>query len=174
MRRWAISLFFLLFIVLPVAPAATTQTAIPITTIEHAVFAYGGGSMRVVSDNVRTGTVASQSPVPSLDQVAGFLAAETTAPVVEDTVSLFHQGTLRGGEVSSTRALSTSLSSDLTHYNPAGTLNEFQVPRSVYNQWYRDLLIEPRTDLHLGTGIVTPELRVMPPASGQLNQYLVR
>lgn len=114
-----------------------------------------------------------------VDEVAAVVtpakrAAERTAPIVQDTVSLFHQGTLRGGEVSSTRALSTSLSSDLTHYNPAGTLNEFQVPRSVYNQWYRDLLIEPRTDLHLGTGIVTPELRVMPPASGQLNQYLVR
>lgn len=100
--------------------------------------------------------------------------AKNVATVSDDVVSLFHQGTLRGGEVSSTRAISTSLSRDLTHYNPAGTLNEFQVPRSVYNQWYRDLLIEPRTDLHLSTGIVTPELRIMPPASSQLNQYLVR
>ena len=101
-------------------------------------------------------------------------AAKGTAPIVEDTVSLFHQGTLRGGQVSSTRGLSTSLSSDLSHYRPGGQLYEFQVPRSTYNQWLDEGFVMPKTDLHLPTGIVTPEIRVLPPASGSLNQYLVR
>ncbi|WP_294226567.1 hypothetical protein, partial [Prosthecobacter sp.] len=104
----------------------------------------------------------------------GGSGAKTTAPTVEDTVSLFHQGTLRGGQVSSTRGLSTSLSSDLSHYRPGGQLYEFQVPRSTYNQWLDEGLAIPKTDLHLPTGIVTPEIRVLPPASGTLNQYLVR
>lgn len=101
-------------------------------------------------------------------------AAKGTAPIVEDTVSLFHQGTLRGGQVSSTRGLSTSLSSDLSHYRPGGQLYEFQVPRSTYNQWLDEGFVMPKTDLHLPTGIVTPQIRVLPPASGSLNQYLVR
>jgi RHS repeat-associated protein len=100
--------------------------------------------------------------------------AKTTAPIVDDTVSLFHQGTLRGGQVSSTRGLSTSLSSDLSHYRPSGQLYEFQVPRSTYNQWLDDGLAVPKTDYHLPSGVTTPEIRVMPPASGSLNQFLVR
>ena len=104
----------------------------------------------------------------------GLFAAKGGVPIVEDTISLFHQGTLRGGQVSSTRALSASLSRDLTHYNPTGTLNELRVPRSTFNQWMDDGLVMPFNDLHAPTGIVTPELRVMPPTSGQLNQFLVR
>ena len=101
-------------------------------------------------------------------------AAKTVAPVSDDVVRLYHQGSLRGGQVSSTRGLSTSPTPDLGHYRPGGQLYEFQVPRSTYNQWLDDGLAVPKTDLHLPTGIVTPEIRVMPPASGSLNQYLVR
>lgn len=32
----------------------------------------------------------------------------------------------------------------------------------------------PRTDVHAPSGITTPEIRILPPASGQLNRYLVR
>jgi hypothetical protein len=76
--------------------------------------------------------------------------------------------------VSSTRALSTSLSSDIAHYHPAGELYTFQVPRNTFNEWVGDDLIQQIWDYHNPTGIVTEELKVMPPASGQLNQFLVK
>jgi len=117
---------------------------------------FGAGALRGVNRSMQT------------------VAAKAAAPIVEDTVSLFHQGTLRGGQVSSTRGLSTSLSSDLSHYRPGGQLYEFQVPRSTYNQWLDEGLAMPKTDYHLPTSITTPEIRVMPPASGSLNQFLVR
>jgi len=108
-------------------------------------------------------------------RLAEFLAAERTAATAsEDVVSLFHQGNLRGGQVSSTRALSTSPSSDLLHYNPQGQLYEFQVPRSTLLEWERQELIRRFNDLHAPSGIITPEIRVLTPASGQMNQFLVR
>lgn len=91
----------------------------------------------------------------------------------EDIVSLFHQGILRNGQVSSSRSLSTSLSKELTHYNPAGKLNEFHIPRSVFNKWMDNGWINKLRDLHGPTGIITEEIRVLPPASGLLNQFLV-
>jgi RHS repeat-associated protein len=93
---------------------------------------------------------------------------------VEDVVSLFHQGDLRGGQVSSTSRISTSLSSDLTQYRPNGQLYEFQVPRSTLNQWFDEGSALQFNDLHAPTGIITPEIRILPPQSGQLNQFLVR
>jgi len=134
----------------------------------------GSGDNRLAGRAVGRGLILALTVAAPAAKARSLVLAETAAPIVEDTVSLFHQGTLRGGQVSSTRALSTSLSSDLTHYNPAGTLNEFQVPSSTFNEWRYNGLLQPRTDLHLPTGIVTPELQVMPPASGQLNQFLVR
>lgn len=102
------------------------------------------------------------------------LAAKTTAGASDDVVRLFHQGNLRGGQVSSTRALSTSPSSDLLHYNPQGQLFEFQVPRSTLNQWEQQGFMLRLQDLHAPSGIVTPEIRILPPASGQMNQFLIR
>ena len=40
-------------------------------------------------------------------------------------------------------------------------------------QWMDDGLIMPVKDMHAPTGIITEELRVLPPASGELNQFLV-
>jgi len=94
-------------------------------------------------------------------------------PVVQESVSLFHQGTLTGRRVSSMRGLSTSISNDLSHYNPGCRLYEFQVPRNIYNEWLEEGLAIPRNDYHAPSGITTPEIRIMPPASGNLNQYLV-
>jgi hypothetical protein len=34
-------------------------------------------------------------------------------------------------------------------------------------------LIQSYNDLHLPSGIVTPEIRILPPASGDMNQFLV-
>lgn len=91
----------------------------------------------------------------------------------DDVVGLFHQGSLRGGQVSGSRYLSTSPSSDLLHYRPQGQLYEFQVPRSTLNQWLGEGSALRLNDLHIPSGVVTPEIRILPPASGQMNQFLV-
>ncbi|NCC62504.1 MAG: RHS repeat-associated core domain-containing protein, partial [Verrucomicrobiae bacterium] len=91
----------------------------------------------------------------------------------DDFISLYHQGNLIDDQVSATRALSTSRSTALTHYNPGAVLNEFQVPTKTYLQWLDDGLALPRTDLHAPSGIITSEIRIMPPASGALNGFLV-
>jgi RHS repeat-associated protein len=88
----------------------------------------------------------------------------------EDVVNLFHQGNLSNG-VSESRALSTSTGSHLTHYNPSGKLYQFQVPRSLFNSWEDQGFILQRSDLY--NGIITPEVRILPPASGQLNQFMM-
>jgi len=105
---------------------------------------------------------------------AKILAAKTTAGASDDVVRLFHQGNLRGGQVSGTRALSTSPTSDLLHYNPQGQLFEFQVPRSTLNQWEQQGLMMRLQDLHAPSGIITPEIRILPPASEQMNQFIIK
>jgi hypothetical protein len=87
-------------------------------------------------------------------------------------VRLYHQGDLSGG-ISGTRPLSTSPVSELGHYHAGGQLYEFQVPRAMYNEWLNNRWIQPYNDLHAPTGIITPEIRILPPASGQMNQFLV-
>ncbi len=115
---------------------------------------------------------------PAMEENAVFwqssLAAKTTAGASDDVVRLFHQGNLRGGQVSGTRALSTSPTSDLLHYNPQGQLFEFQVPRSTLNQWEQQGLMMRLQDLHAPSGIITPEIRILPPASEQMNQFIIK
>ncbi len=89
------------------------------------------------------------------------------------TVTLYHQGNLRGGVVSGSHPLSTSTSPILSHYNPGATLNQFNVPQSTLNQWLGNGSALRFNDLHRASQIVSPEIRILPPASGQLNQFLV-
>jgi hypothetical protein len=103
---------------------------------------------------------------------AGVEAAELFGDGLEDVVNLFHQGDLSNG-VSSTRALSTSTVSDLTQYNPGGQLYQFQVPRAVLNNWLEQGVARELNDMHYPSGIVTPEIRISPPASGLMNQYMI-
>jgi hypothetical protein len=102
----------------------------------------------------------------------GFLAADETAVADENYVTLYHQGNVENG-VSASQPLSTSLSSDLTHYDPEGQLYQFNVPQSTFDQWRLQGNIETYTDLHWPSGITTPEIRILPPTSGQMNQFLV-
>jgi len=92
----------------------------------------------------------------------------------DDVVRLYHQGNLRNGRVSSNRYFSTSPSSDLSHYHPDEALQEFEVPRDVFNQWDADGSIQHLTDMHQPTGTITPEVRIFPPAAGQMNDFIVR
>jgi RHS repeat-associated protein len=110
---------------------------------------------------------------------SAFVDSSTTATTAgttgagDNVVTLYHQGELQNGAVSSTRPLSTSLSSDLAHYNPGAPLNQFNVPQSTLNLWLENGAARPYLDLHAPSGIVTPEIRILPPASGQLNQFLI-
>ena len=72
------------------------------------------------------------------------------------------------------RSLSTSMSLELTHYNPTGQLYEFNVPRSTLNEWMASGKAVPLKDMHGTTRIITDEIRVLSPTSGQLNQFLVK
>jgi RHS repeat-associated protein len=117
--------------------------------------------------------------VAAVDEVVGEEAADLAGTAIADgsvegahDVALFHQGNLGEG-VSAGRSLSTSFDSDLAHYHPEGQLYTFRVPEEVYNEWLSRGLVQKITDMHAGTGIVTQEIRILPPASGQMNQYLV-
>jgi hypothetical protein len=105
---------------------------------------------------------------------ANVAATEMEASADTSIVRLFHQGELTNGEVAASRSLSTSTSSNLSHYNPQGQLHEFQVPRGTLQQWFDRGVAQPYMDMHQPTGIITPEIRIMPPASGQMNQFLIK
>ena len=86
--------------------------------------------------------------------------------------TVYHQGDLTGG-VSGHRPLSTSPDPDLGHYHLEGELYRFDIPADVYDQWILDGSIQTFNDLHLPSGQIRPEIRIMPPASGQMNHFLV-
>jgi hypothetical protein len=88
------------------------------------------------------------------------------------TVSLYHQGSLENG-VNGDLPISLSPSSELSQYNPQGNLYKFDVPRNVYNSWLENGSAIEQIDIHGSIRIMMPEVRVNPPASGQLNQYMV-
>lgn len=64
------------------APAVTTQFTAPLPTIEKTTFAYDGGYMRVDSDNVFTGSEASEQFASSLGQLVGLVAAKSETAVI--------------------------------------------------------------------------------------------
>ncbi|TWT61734.1 hypothetical protein [Rubinisphaera italica] len=86
--------------------------------------------------------------------------------------TVYHQGDLADG-VSPRRPLSTSPDTDLGHYHPDGDLYRFDIPADVYDQWILERSIQPFNDLHLPSGQIRPEIRIMPPASGRMNEFLV-
>jgi hypothetical protein len=112
------------------------------------------------------GTEAATAGFPSL------VPKNEIGTTTEDVVNLFHQGDLSNG-VSATRSLSTSPVSDLMHDDPSGQLYQFQVPRSTLNDWLEQGLARELNDMHYPSGIVRPEIRISPPASGLMNRYLV-
>jgi hypothetical protein len=105
--------------------------------------------------------------------LAGKIApsAASDALPARPTVTLYHHGDLSGG-IDGSRYLSTSPSPDLGQYNPGGQLYEFQVPADVLYAWEGHGWITRPNDFHEPSGIYTPEIRIWPPASGQLGPYL--
>ena len=128
-----------------------------------AVFSLFTGVYRPLAAQVRG---AGRLPVAAAN------AAPDIVVPVRPPKTVYHQGDLSGG-VSGSRRLSTSPDPDLTHYRPDGTLHRFDIPADVYDRWLLDGSIQPYTDYHLPSGITRPEIRILPPASGQMNDFLV-
>jgi len=102
-----------------------------------------------------------------------FRAFINSASSDDFVVSLYHQGNLPNG-VNGNQSISLSPSSELSHYRPGGSLHKFDVPRNLLNEWESNGSLMRGLDQHAPTGIRTPEIRVYPPASGQLNRFLVQ
>lgn len=66
----------LLIGLLPSAPAVTTHTLMPVTTVAQATYVYNAGSVRVVSDMALPGSETSHSTIPSFDLTAKVVAAK--------------------------------------------------------------------------------------------------
>ena len=107
-------------------------------------------------------------------KISGLVAEEAPSSALpgRPPKAVYHQGDLSGG-VSGFRPFSTSPNPDLTHYRPDGKLYRFDIPSDVYDRWLLDGSIKPITDHHLPSGITRPEIRIMPPASRQMNEFLV-
>jgi RHS repeat-associated protein len=153
-----------------VAPAAVVTGAALVATVGAVVASFAASNPAAANELgiAMMEALSGDALGPTSVAVAG-MALNASA---DGVIKLFHQGRLVDGQVSSTRALSTSLSSDLNHYNPSGELNEFHVPSSTFDGWENSGLIEYRRDMHQPSGSVTEEILIMPPASGELNEYI--
>lgn len=98
MQKWIVHIAAAVHIalVLPFAALATTmQAAIPVRTIDQPVYAYDATPVQGVPANVLTDSEAAGHPVPSLDPVAGLVAAKGLATGTDEAV--FWTG-IRNGE----------------------------------------------------------------------------
>jgi hypothetical protein len=96
------------------------------------------------------------------------------SPIVDEPkITVYHQGELENGAVSGTRPLWVGTLPDLQHYHPDGQLFQFNIPQSVYQDWLDNQIALPFTDYHQPTGIYTPSIRILPPGSGQMNDFLI-
>ncbi len=151
---------------LTLVPAQTSLAQLPLWGLQTPPQHVFGATLLVGAGFVERPTVPQEAP-PVIP------AAETAGTPAEDFVTLYRQGNPET-VYSSSRPVSTSLSSELTHYDPEAQLLQFKVPQSTFDQWRMQRLIETFNDLHAPSGIITPETRILPPASGQLNQFLVK
>ncbi len=70
------------------------------------------------------------------------------------------------------RALSTGRSCEtVSRLNRAGPVFEFQVPTSLLNQWLAAQLAQEINDYDNATGTYNDEVRIYPPASGEMNKF---
>ncbi|HYG49825.1 MAG TPA: hypothetical protein VD905_02930 [Flavobacteriales bacterium] len=93
----------------------------------------------------------------------------------ESFISVYHKGNLAGGEVSTTRTLSTGLDKDaVSGLERQGQLWEFKIPKSKMLEWKIQGLVESFRDLDFKTGIINEEMRFSPKLAPELNKYLVK
>ena len=144
----------------------------------------GGKSMGenykdIVTDPVNwvagAGVVASLKPRPGRSSVTPMRQLANAADdAVESTVSVFHKGELVNGKVSSGKALSTGLDkAGVEALDRAGGVHQFDIPKSVYDDWIDSGKAQTRKDYDFNTGTVNDEIRFSGDVSGSLNQYKV-
>jgi hypothetical protein len=86
------------------------------------------------------------------------------------TVTLHHNGDLKDGQVSPSRPLSTS-TTPVDHYHPDAPTHQFDVPQNKFDEWFENFQVEFYKDMKAGTNEIVEEIRILPPASGELNNF---
>jgi len=95
--------------------------------------------------------------------------------VAEESVSVYHKGELNGGNVSSTRPLSTGTDrSAVEALNRPGQVWEFKIPSSKMFEWKSNGLAEKFIDLDKATGVMNDEIRFSSKLASDLNNYLIK
>jgi RHS repeat-associated protein len=87
--------------------------------------------------------------------------------------TLYHKGALEGGKVSTFRKFSTGTDyTNVASLDRDGTIHIFKVPNAVLNEWISTGKAITLTDTDQVTGVQNQEIRILPPASGEMNKYI--
>jgi hypothetical protein len=89
----------------------------------------------------------------------------------EEYQTVYHKGTLDQGKVSSDRTFSTGTDRATVDKIRGGTLYEFKILKSVFNEWKSKGLASPMMDYDHKTGVVNHEIRFSSKVADQLNNY---
>jgi hypothetical protein len=90
------------------------------------------------------------------------------------TTSLFHKGELNQGKVSGNRSLSTGTNRQTVNaLDRNGPVHEFKVPTKKLKEWESGGKVQRFKDFDSKTGVINEEIRILPPESGELNNFKV-
>jgi RHS repeat-associated protein len=92
----------------------------------------------------------------------------------EENKTVYHKGNLTGGKVSPERTLSTGMDRASVDAIRGGTLYEFKIPLSKFNEWISKGWAEPLKDYDHQTGVVNEEIRFGSKVANELNNYMVK
>jgi hypothetical protein len=175
-----------------------TSTKPMLQTTAGAVIGYSGtmsvlsapGGAALLANEVRdeavdgaAGALGLPAPVTSLKDV-GELASgvaknseklvESAFEIKEKMVKLFHKGKLDDGNVDPRRKLSLGTEKESVEaLDRPGEVHEFEVPQRKLNEMEDNNQLEYRKDYDATTGVQNEEVRIYPPASGELNDYKI-
>jgi hypothetical protein len=175
-----------------------TSTKPMLQTTAGAVIGYSGtmsvlsapGGAALLANEVRdeavdgaAGALGLPAPVTSLKDV-GELASgvaknseklvESAFEIKEKMVKLFHKGKLDDGNVDPRRKLSLGTEKEsVDALDRPGEVHEFEVPQRKLNEMEDNNQLEYRKDYDATTGVQNEEVRIYPPASGELNDYKI-
>ena len=90
----------------------------------------------------------------------------------EVEVEVYHKGNLANGQVTPGKALSTGDNlNSVSGIQRSGIIHKFSIPKTVYDKWYSEGLIDVFQDLDFETGVRNNEFRFSPEISEELNKY---
>jgi RHS repeat-associated protein len=95
------------------------------------------------------------------------------SPSPQPTITLYHKGELSGGAVSANRSLSLGIErTSVEALNRPGQVWVFELPVRLLIQWEAEGYVTRLTDTDLMTGVVNNEVRVLPPKSAEMNNFI--